>query len=98
MSDFYICEKNDVLGHQQQFKDSHYVDLPDGRILVSANFHSEHFMGRWSAQPHVEKITHDDEAVTSDQSKTLKHLGIKPGHTKTEVRKLVKKVHRLFGN
>jgi len=98
MSDFYICELNDVVGHAQQFKDTHYIDLPDGRVLVSANFHSENFMERWAAQPHVEKVAHDDEAASAHCAEALKHLGVKTDHTKTEVRKLVRKVHRLFGN
>jgi hypothetical protein len=97
MSDYYICEPNDVIGHAQQFKDTHYIDLPDGRVLVSANFHSEHFQQRWAAQPHVESVANDDAPVSAKHGETLKHLGVKEGQTKDDVRKLVKKVHRLWG-
>lgn len=98
MADYFICEKHDVVGHSQQFKDTHWIDLPDGRILVAANFHSEYFADRWMGQGHIEKVAHDDEPVSSTHGQILNHLGVKAGHSKDEVRKHVKKTLKTWGN
>ncbi|HET7150880.1 MAG TPA: hypothetical protein VFI60_05680 [Candidatus Acidoferrum sp.] len=73
MTDFFICDKDSFLGAHHLFASAHYVDLPNGQIVVSAEFFSENHRALWQTSgalcfPHPlssEKVGNDIASALS---------------------------------
>ena len=104
LNTYYLTDKETWLEHTNVFHPqlgSHYIDLPDGRILISAHFPVTHSSAEvWEDHPRVEKLNHpvfegtkplDDKHVAA-----LAHLGIRKGHTVIDVATAAAKIHPLM--
>lgn len=75
---------------------THSIDLPNGLVLTSAEFHFEDMKDRFEQHDQVQPVAHDGETVTEAHAQVLAHLGVKAGHTAKQVRVLAKKIHGLM--
>jgi hypothetical protein len=76
MKTFYICDKNDFMGHHHQFNEGHFIDLPNGRILLCTETRNEEFQKRWLAQSHIFELPHplSGETLTDAHVAEIKHV------------------------
>jgi hypothetical protein len=92
----YICPKDVALAHAfRHCTISHCIDLPDGNVLLSAEFLDELKKGDLEKNVTVEPCA-EDEPVSNKHAAQLAHLGVKAGHTAKQIRKLAKAVHPLI--
>jgi hypothetical protein len=75
---------------------THSIDLPNGLVLTSAEFHFEDSKDRFEQFDQVQPDAHDGDTVTEQHARVLAHLGVKTGHTAKQVRTLAKKIHNLM--
>lgn len=75
---------------------THSIDLPNGLVLTSAEFHFEDMKDRFEQHDQVQPVAHDGDRVTADHAAILAHLGVKAGHTSKQARTALKKTHGLF--
>lgn len=76
MKTFFLCSREDFLGHHHQFNGGHFIDLPNGRILLCTETRNEEFHKRWLAQPHIHEIPHplSGETLTDAHVDEIKHI------------------------
>jgi hypothetical protein len=104
LNTYYICTKEAFQAHIGSFHPqlgAHGIDLPDGRILLSAHFpESHHSIETWEAREGVEPLPHpvfEGSAALGDKHvAALAHLGIKKGHTVLDVAKAAAGAHPLM--
>jgi hypothetical protein len=75
---------------------AHWIELPDGRVLVSSEFTDEMKKDDLERNVSVEPCCHDNETVSDAHLKALEHLGVQKQHTSKDVRKLAKRQHPLM--
>ena len=75
---------------------THSIDLPNGLVLTSAEFHFEDQKDRFEQHDRVQPVAHDGELVTESHAQVLAHLGVQAGQTAKQVRTLAKKIHPLL--
>jgi hypothetical protein len=77
----------------------HWVTLPDGKVLLSTDFISDIEQETFEKHATVEPLPHifDPSPIDQKHVDSLKHIGVKAGHTTKDVRKLAKeKLSRLL--
>lgn len=81
-----------------RFHQPHFIDLPDGHVLLTAAFRNSEEQDLFEAIPAVHSLPHpfDPTAIHDAHVDKLAHLGVKKGHKTRDVHKLAKKVHRLL--
>ena len=71
---------------------SHYIDLPDGRILLSADFPNHSSLEIWEQKQGVELLPHPVFEGTKKLDKkhvdALQHLGVTADHTVVDVARI----------
>jgi hypothetical protein len=92
---YYIVPKNTVKEHVPQMAVAHWIELPDGDVLLSAAFHTTDRQEKFEAHPQVTSLPHpmSGESVGDKVSAKLAHLGVKAEHRTWDVVKLASKVH-----
>lgn len=75
---------------------THSIDLPNGLVLTSAEFHFEDLKDRFEQHDQVQPVAHDGDRVTADHAAILSHLGVQAGHTAKQARTALKKTHGLM--
>ena len=97
---YYICSKENLLAvsNKQHLSGAHWIDLPDGTILVKARFTNEGAVSRFEDHPTVQSLPHPttSKTVGADVAKRLGHLGVKESHTTYDVAELASKQHPLL--
>lgn len=73
----------------------HYIDLPNGMTISSAEFHFEDEKDKFETYQ-VQPICADGETATAAHAQLLGQFGVIQGHTLKQVRTALKKVHPLF--
>ena len=104
MNLYYIADKekwNSSIDVFHPNLGSHYIDLPDGRILVSCHFpESEASQEHWESLEGVERLPHPTfEAsvpIKRSHALALGHLGIKEFDTVLHVARAAAKRHPLM--
>ena len=94
----YICGKDTHRIHSSLMANSHYIDLPNGEILVAAQFSDDHLEGRFSEHPAVQPLPHpfSGEPVGDAIATKLGHLGVTKDHNHYQVAQLAGKIHPLM--
>lgn len=75
---------------------AHWIDLPGGKVLLSAEFNDESHQVDFHKTVSAEPVAHDGELVSDKHAQQLAHLGIKPIHGHKQIRAVVKKIHGLM--
>ncbi len=92
----YVCPKDVATIHAARHCSiSHWIDLPDGNVLLSAEFLDEQKQTDLENNVTVEPCAHE-ETVSEKHAAQLAHLGVQAGHTAKQIRKLAKKIHGLM--
>ena len=93
---YYILEKSAWEQHRELAHETHYIDLPDGRIALFAVFHDwnheSHFRERSWAEP-LPDVLHSQESLAPEHIDALKHIGVKPGHNMFMAAKKLAAIH-----
>ena len=91
----YIAPKHVVLGSVPYFKDSHWLELPDGSVLLSAAFHRDDHQDRFEEHTTVMPLPpkHSTEVLSDEHVNRLGHLGIVKGHSMKQALAHIKKNH-----
>ena len=95
MNTYYIASKDAFLSHIDWFHPqlgAHYIDLPNGQILVSASFPANHSsIEIWEAKASVQTLPHPvfegTKKLDPQHIAALASLGITPAHTVIDVAK-----------
>jgi hypothetical protein len=62
LNTYYIVDRETLVAHKDYFHPqlgNHGIDLPDGRLLVSAHFPDNHSnIELWESHPNVESLPH----------------------------------------
>lgn len=93
---FYIVPGDVAVSNLHRFRNFHYVNLPDGRVLLSGEFHDEQFKQDWERNASALPVAHGGDTVSEEHATVLDHLGVKPGHSHKQLRSLVRKHHPLM--
>ena len=96
MNLYYLTSKEVWSTHTHAFHPSlgsHFIDLPDGRILLSAHFPLNHSsLEIWEAKPGVEPLPHPvfegTKKLAGKHVDALKHLGVTAEHTVVHVARI----------
>ena len=88
----YLCPRDTAIAHGKHFINSHWIDLPDGSVLLSGEFADEQRKDDFEKNVTVQPLAHDGDTVSEAHAQVLAHLGVKAGHTAKQVRTLAKKV------
>lgn len=74
----YICSKNtyDAMAHWAS--ESHWIELPNREILISAEFRNDHLESQFSEHPGIQALPHpfSGEAIGPEIAAKLGHLEI----------------------
>lgn len=96
MKTYHICKKETAHAHRALFcprSGAHYINLPNGEILICCNFDSEHAEARWNEAAGVDSLPHPmyegSETLHVRHHTKLKHLGIDGTHTILDVARIV---------
>jgi len=73
----------------------HYIDLPNGMIISSAEFHFEDAKDKFETYQ-VQPVCPDGETTTAAHVQHLGQFGVTVGQTLKQVRTALKKIHPLF--
>lgn len=94
----YLCSKNVHVVHANLMAESHYIDLPNGEILVAAQFSNDHLEGIFSGHPAVTPLPHpfSGESVGPAIAAKLAHLGVTENHNHYQVGQKAGAVHPLM--
>ena len=94
----YICPKNIHQTHINLMASSAYIDLPNGEILVAAQFSNDHLEGIFSSHPAVTPLPHpfSGERVGAAIATKLAHLGVTENHNHYQVGVKAGVVHPLM--
>lgn len=94
MRAYYIVDRDVALAGGKHFDSFHFVDLPNGQVLMSAEGEGT---GHRLFSRHVtaEQLAAEGPIDGSHAGK-LAHLGVKKGHTLKEVAQAARAVHRLM--
>jgi hypothetical protein len=101
---YYITDALTFADHVNFFHPqlgAHYIDLPGGKILVSAHFPINHAsIEMWESHPNVEALPHPvfegSKPLTAGHVSTLASIGVKPGHTVLDVATRAAAIHPLM--
>jgi hypothetical protein len=104
LNTFYICTKEVWMTHTEAFHPqlgSHYLPLPDGRILVSCHFPQDHSsIESWEKKDGVEALPHPvfegTKKLDPKHVVALASLGITANHTVVDVAKSAAAQHPLM--
>jgi len=91
----YIVPK-DVAQANIHRLNANWIDLPNGKVLLSAEFNDEPHQDDFHRTASAEPVAHDGELVSEEHVQQLAHLGVKIGHTHKQIRALAKKIHGLM--
>lgn len=91
----YILDRDVALANVSRIN-FHGIDLPNGKMLVSAEFMDEAHQESFHQHASCEPVAHDSEAISGHHAKQLEHLGVQTGHSHKQVRALAKKIHPLL--
>ena len=96
---YYIIPKNvyDQFA-QGRFASAHYIDLPDGDVLVTAKFVHEGARNEVENHKTVIALPHpmSSETVGSRVAAKLAHIGVTESHRTYDVAKLAAKIHPMM--
>lgn len=85
--------------HQQSYKlfsSSHYIDLPNGKILMAAEFGDDKTSeAKWRNRVNVLAFPHplSGKKIGYEIAQHLEHLGITSEHTTFEAAQIAAKIH-----
>ena len=83
---------------QKHFARAQWIDLGGEMVFLSGRFHNddESHKDTFERNVSVKPCCHDGETVTEKHAGMLAHLGVKSGHSGSQVRSLAKKIHPLM--
>jgi hypothetical protein len=104
MNSYYIADKQVFIDNCDLFHQTlgaHYIDLPSGKILISAHFQQTHAgIEKWESLSGVNPLPHPLFAPATPLPPAavtvLSSLGIVTGHTVMDVIKAASAIHPLF--
>jgi hypothetical protein len=92
----HICNTEVMKKHQSNFKNGHYLDLPNQKVISIgeiADIHETTFVADGAiALPHML----DSQPIGSEAAQALAHLGIKPEHKTFEALLALGQIHPAF--
>jgi hypothetical protein len=91
----YIIDRDVALANISRIN-FHGIDLPNGQMLVSAEFMDEAHQESFHQHASCEPVAHDGETVSHGHAAQLAHLGVQKNHTHKQVRQILKKIHGLM--
>jgi hypothetical protein len=96
---FHVMDKAEWEKFIHSFKDSHYIDLPSGKILVGTSFPNEaseeHFESASKLSlPHP--VWEGNQKLSDEHVAELGHLGLTTNHTVLDVARTAAKIHPLL--
>ena len=94
----YICSKQIHQIHSHHMAESHYIDLPNGEVLVAAQFRNDHLESTFSDHPDVQALPHpfSGDPVGPEIAGKLAHIGVEKHHRHHHVGEKAGKVHPLM--
>lgn len=95
MKYFYITTPQDFINGARHFATAHYIDLPNGNILLAGEHRTTEDKKIWESRNTQISLPHplSGKQVGTDLAAQLQSLGIKPEHTIWDVSELVSKIH-----
>jgi len=96
MKTFYIATPQDFQNGSQHFVNSHYIDLPNGKILLTCVHRTDEDKKRWEARSTIIKLPHplSGKPIGTEIANELSSLGAQPGHTVWDIAEIAKGVHK----
>jgi hypothetical protein len=96
---FYISTK-DTWKSLSHLMGAHYIDLPNGEILIAAEFNHAPHEAKFAKHPLVIALPHPGRMETMAKHPkalaALQHLGVKAGHSVMDVSDIVSAIHPLM--
>lgn len=86
----YVCPPEAVKG--KHFVNTHYINLPNGKVLLSSEFADEYYKDDFERNVTVQAVAPDGETVTVEHAELLAGIGVMEGHTHKQVRTLAKAI------
>jgi len=93
---YYIVPKDAFTSFaKRRIAAAHYIDLPDGSVLVKVQFVHEGAQAEFEAHPQITTLPHpmSGESVGEAVAAKLAHLGVTKDHRTYDVAKLAAKIH-----
>lgn len=94
MRKFYICPKDIALIAHKHLANYHFIDLPDGSVLLSGVGNTDQFEQHVTVEPLPD--LYDPSPIADHHADRLAHLGIQRGHKTVDVRNAARKIVRLM--
>ena len=94
MRKYYLCPKDVVAVAVNHLSTFHYVDLPDGSVLLSGEGNTDRFEQHVTVEPLPD--LYDPTPISQAHATRLAPLGIQPGHRTVDVRSVARKLHKLM--
>jgi hypothetical protein len=94
MRTLYICPKDVALIAHKHLASYHYIDLPDGIVLLSGEGNTDGFEQHVTVEPLPD--LYDPSPIADHHADRLTHLGVKRGHKAIDVRNAARKIVRLM--
>jgi hypothetical protein len=94
----YIVPESHTFGFHHYFRSWVSIPMPDGRHLLSVEFHNSNRQESFEEMEVVEPLPHPslNAQVSAAHADALKHLGVKPGHTTRDVIKAARNITKAF--
>lgn len=98
MKTLHIIPKEVFESHHRCFSESHYIDLPDEKVLVCGRFRDSFHRDEFTSHPQVSSLAHplSGETLSREHAAVLQHLGASEKDTAWSLSKKLKAVHPLM--
>lgn len=95
---YYIASKKHLDDAEKFITSAHYIDLPDGTVLLRMVFRHVQAQNIFERQTGVIALPHpvSGEPIGADIAARLAHMGVKESHKTFDVAKFAAKVHPLM--
>lgn len=99
MKTFYITTQQEFTNGARHFLSAHYIDLPNGNILLAANHRTSADKELWEARSTITLLPHplSGKQIGMEIAQKLSSIGALPNHTIWDVAELAKDIHPQMG-
>lgn len=96
MKTLYITTQEEFLNGAKHFSSAHYIDLPNGKILLAGEHRTSADKKRWEARNTITILPHplSGKKIGPDVAQDLSSIGALPSHTVWDIAELGKKTHK----
>lgn len=98
IKDYYITPRETLLASASRLAGFHFIDLDAVNVLSSVTHRSESERDTFESCVTINPLPHmfDSTPLTPAQVTALAGIGVQPGHTTKDVRKLARAISRVM--